>query len=211
LEIFYLNSVKSTQHYLKEYIKNNGFSKPIAFVTQNQTDGKGSKFNKWDGKEGNLFFSFVIEIKDLPKDLQIQSSSIYFSYILREILEEFGSNVFIKWPNDFYIDDKKIGGTITTISNNLIYCGIGINLIKVNDCYGFLDINISIEDLLNRYFILLCSYPSWKLIFSKFIVEFKNDYNFTTNIDGKKIILKSDMLQLDGSLNIDGRKVFSLR
>ena len=34
----------------------------------------------------------------------------------------------IKWPNDFYIDDKKIGGTITNLSGKYVYCGIGTNL-----------------------------------------------------------------------------------
>ncbi|XPV54788.1 MAG: hypothetical protein ACNI3H_06220 [Halarcobacter ebronensis] len=26
----------------------------------------------------------------------------------------------MKWPNDFYIDNKKIGGTITTTSNKIV-------------------------------------------------------------------------------------------
>ena len=60
--------------------------------------------------------------------LPIQSSSIYFSFILNEIISNQGSSIWLKWPNDFYVDDKKIGGTITNFSNNCYYCGIGLNL-----------------------------------------------------------------------------------
>lgn len=58
-------------------------------------------------KNGNLFFSFVLKRNDLPSDLQIQSASIYFSYILKEVLALEGSKIWLKWPNDFYIDNKK--------------------------------------------------------------------------------------------------------
>ena len=93
----------------------------------------------------------------------------------------------------------------------MIYCGIGINLSKVDDNYGFLDIDITIEKLLNRYFQYIKKSHSWKTIFSKFVIEFGKNNNFTTNINGSKIILKSNMLQPDGSLQIDDKKVFSLR
>ncbi|MBT4031244.1 MAG: biotin--[acetyl-CoA-carboxylase] ligase [Campylobacteraceae bacterium] len=211
MEILYLKSVNSTQTYIKDYIRKNGYNHPVAIVTQNQTNGIGSQNNSWDGKEGNLFFSFVISRSTLPEDLPLQSASIYFSFMLKEILEEQGSYTWIKWPNDFYINNKKIGGTITSVNKDLIYCGIGINLSKVDDNYGFLDIDITIEKLLNRYFQYIKKSHSWKTIFSKFVIEFGKNNNFTTNINGSKIILKSNMLQPDGSLQIDDKKVFSLR
>jgi BirA family biotin operon repressor/biotin-[acetyl-CoA-carboxylase] ligase len=211
LEINYLKSIDSTHRYIKDYIKQNGYKYPIAFVTQNQTNGIGSLSNQWDGIDGNLFFSFVISKDLLPKDLPLQSASIYFSYILKNILSKYGSDIWIKWPNDFYINDKKIGGTITSSTNELLYCGIGLNLIKVNNNYGYLDIKISIESLLKEYFYTINMSLSWKSIFSKFVVEFHKNNNFTATVNGKKIRLNSEMLQDDGSLLIDKKKVFSLR
>jgi BirA family biotin operon repressor/biotin-[acetyl-CoA-carboxylase] ligase len=211
LEINYLKSIDSTHRYIKDYIKQNGYKYPIAFVTQNQTNGIGSLSNRWDGIDGNLFFSFVISKDLLPKDLPLQSASIYFSYILKNILSKYGSNIWIKWPNDFYINNKKIGGTITSSTNELLYCGIGLNLIKVNNNYGYLDIEISIDNLLKEYFATINMSLSWKSIFSKFVVEFHKNNNFTATVNGKKIRLNSEMLQDDGSLLIDNKKVFSLR
>lgn len=106
MKIIILDEVESTHTYLKELIKKDGFTYPICITTQFQTNGIGSRGNSWQGKKGNLFFSFVIEKKDLPSDLELQSASIYFSFVLKKVLAVQGSNLWLKWPNDFYIDEK---------------------------------------------------------------------------------------------------------
>jgi len=155
-KIIFLDEVGSTHKYLKQYIKQHNYAQPIAIVTQNQTDGIGSRNNTWEGKKGNLFFSFVVSKDYLPLDLLIQSSSIYFSYLFKDILQQQGSNVWLKWPNDFYIDDKKIGGMISNIVENFLVCGIGLNLQSSPSLeYGQLDIKLDREVLLNKYFELI--------------------------------------------------------
>ncbi len=211
MKIIRLNKVDSTHIYLKEYIKENLYTTPTCVVTSFQTNGIGSRGNSWTGKKGNLFFSFVFNKNELPLDLPMQSYSIYFSYILKQVLEEFGSKVWIKWPNDFYIDDKKIGGTITTLSNELVYCGIGINLISVSSEYGNLDISLDVHKTLQLYFDKLKKQLSWKQIFSEFKIEFQKSKKFRVTIDNQKKSLENSILNSDGSINIDNKKVFSLR
>jgi BirA family biotin operon repressor/biotin-[acetyl-CoA-carboxylase] ligase len=212
LEILYLKSVDSTHIYLKNYLKQNSYTKPICFYTQNQTSGIGSRDNLWDGKKGNLFFSFAIDLNSLPQDIPVQSFSIYFSYILKLELEKLGSKVWLKWPNDFYINNYKFGGTITTLQKNILLCGIGINLNKVNEQYkGYLDIEVDIKQLLKNYFDHINKSLSWKQIFSLFEVEFHINKNFTTTINGKKRSLSDAILNADGSILIDNKKVYSLR
>jgi len=211
MEIIKLKEVNSTQSYIKDYIKTNGYKNPLCIVTTSQTNGIGSRGNSWLGKKGNLFFSFVLKKSDLPKDLPLQSASIYFTYILKSILKDFGSKVYIKWPNDFYIEDKKVGGAITTTTNELVYCGIGLNLIEVCNDYGKLDIKVNIDELLEIYFIKLNKKILWKQIFSKFKLEFLKSKIFQVNIDGVKVSLEKAVLNSDGSIQIENRKVFSLR
>jgi BirA family biotin operon repressor/biotin-[acetyl-CoA-carboxylase] ligase len=210
LEIIYLNSVDSTHTYLKKYIKDNGYTKPLAVVTHHQTNGIGSRDNSWDGLKGNLFFSFVIHKSLLPDDLPLSSTSIYFSYLLKEILKDAGSNLWLKWPNDFYMGDKKLGGTITNLSGELLYCGIGINLLKVSDEFGFLDISYD-KLLLEEYLSRVTKKIEWKRIFSKFSLEFEKSKQFKTTIDNEKVELSSAILNMDGSISINNKKVFSLR
>jgi len=209
--MIFLESVDSTHTYIKRYISENGYKEPLAIITQNQTNGIGSRDNKWEGKNGNLFFSFVIHQEELPIDLPLQSSSIYFSFFIKEILSDLGSKVFLKWPNDFYLNEKKIGGTITNFSNNLLYCGIGLNLKQFNSSYGGLDIEINLHNFLENYFHLIKKKMKWKKIFSKYRIEFESNRQYTTTINNKKVSLKDALLNEDGSINISNEKVFSLR
>lgn len=211
MEIVRLEKVDSTQLYLKNHILEFGYENPLCIVTDYQTSGVGSRGNSWIGKKGNLFFSFVLHKNLLPNDLPIQSASIYFTYILKIILKNNSSDVWIKWPNDFYIKGSKIGGTITTLSKDLLYCGIGINLEEVSDEFGILDIKIDQDIILDEYFKEIEKGISWKQIFSLFKIEFENSRNYKTTIDNKKISLENAILSDDGSIHIKNKKVFSLR
>lgn len=209
--IKYLEEVDSTHTYIKDYIKNNSYTNNLCIFTQNQTNGIGSRGNSWIGLKGNLFFSFVISKNDLPNDLQIQSASIYFSYILKDILKNRGSKLWLKWPNDFYINQNKIGGTVTTVSKDLIYCGIGLNLKTVNKDFEKLDIEIDIMDLLNEYFVKIENKISWEDILKEYMVEFERSKDLYTTINNERVTLLNAQLNNDGSININDKKVFSLR
>ena len=211
MKIIKLKEIDSTHRYIKDYITENGYTEPLCVLCDYQTQGIGSRGNSWLGKEGNLFFSFVVDSSFLPQDLPLQSSSIYFSFILKNVLKELDSKVWLKWPNDFYLDDKKIGGTITTVSKNLLYCGIGINLKEVSNDFGKLDITINIDNMLKNYFFNLEKKIFWKQIFSEFKVEFQYSKKFQATIDNQKISLENVMLNEDGSIQVNNKKVFSLR
>jgi len=211
LQILSLESVDSTQKYLKELIKQDDIKLPFAVVAKTQTDGIGSRDNSWDGLDGNLFLSFALHVDTLPKDLKIESASIYFAYILKEVLEKFDSKVWIKWPNDFYINNKKIGGMITHIVKNKLICGVGINLVNAPDGFENLDVKISIDELLNKYFKSIQRYVSWKQIFSKYKLEFQRNQNFFTHKNDLRISLEDARLQEDGSIVVNGERIYSLR
>ena len=181
LKILYLESVDSTQSYLKNLVRNTPLLLPYAVVAKEQTDGVGSRGNAWSGLDGNLFLSFAISLQDLPDDLKIESSSIYFSYLFKETLNEMDSSVWLKWPNDLYIDDKKIGGMITNIVKNTIICGLGLNLMSAPEGFLSLDISIGNEELLEKYFQKIENKVSWKQVFSKYKLEFYRNQNFITH------------------------------
>ncbi|MEA3227508.1 MAG: biotin--[acetyl-CoA-carboxylase] ligase, partial [Campylobacterota bacterium] len=153
MQILYLKSIDSTQLHLKKLLKEGKISLPFALSADIQTSGVGSRDNSWTGLKGNLFLSFALELTQLPKDLKLESASIYFSYLLKETLSELNSNVWLKWPNDFYIEKSKIGGMITNIVGDTIVCGVGINLVDAPSKFNILDITISKEKLLKLFFL----------------------------------------------------------
>ena len=211
MQTLWFDALDSTQTYLKEKLKTGELHSPVAIVADIQSDGIGSRGNSWIGLSGNLFFSFALCRDDLPNDLALESSSIYFSYILKECLEEESSNIWLKWPNDFYIKSSKIGGTITFLRENDLLCGIGLNLCNSPDGFAHLDIEINKKDLLNKFFKKIKKKPSWKQIFSKYEIEFALSKSHHTHFRDNTISLENALLNEDGSLSVNGQRIYSLR
>jgi len=211
LKILYLKTLPSTQLYLKEQLKVKQLQAPVAVVANMQTQGIGSRNNEWISKEGNLFLSFAVPLSELPSDLKLESASIYFAYMLKETLTAFGSQVILKWPNDFYIDIKKVGGMITTVVDNNLVCGVGLNLMDTEERFATLDIKIDKHHLLDAYFQKLEKKVLWKQVFSKYKLEFQTNKKFFTHNESERLSLEDVVLEDDGSISMNGERIYSRR
>ncbi len=211
MQILSLESVDSTQTYLLDALKRRELSSPVCVTAKRQESGRGSRGNSWSGAEGNLFFSFSMARSDLPADLPLESSSIYFTFLLKELLAEMGSDLWLKWPNDFYLDDSKIGGAITNLHKEVLVCGIGLNTKAAPEGFAKLDLEIENEALLRAYFAILKNPPSWKHVFSNYALEFDRSRSYFTHSGKRKISLKNVQLLDDGSIESEGQRMFSLR
>ena len=211
MEISYLKSIGSTQQHLISQLSQKHISAPYCYYTYNQTDGVGSRDNKWSGKEGNLYLSFVVKKANMPKDLKTQSYSIYFGYIFKDILTNLGSSIILKWPNDIYLDTLKIGGVITTIKSSNIICGIGLNIVQNSDKFGILDIEIDKKKLVYKFIDKILQFPKWREIFDKYSIEFYKYQNFNFHENNELKSLQDAKLNSDGSIDVDNKTIYSLR
>jgi len=210
MKIINLDSTSSTQNYLINLVKKDNLSENIAVVSKVQTDGIGSRDNNWIGEKGNLFFSIAMKKDLLPIDIPLQSFSIYFSYILKEILALENPQLFLKWSNDFYIENLKVGGIVTNIVRDFIIIGIGINTVKSSE-FGVLKTTLSNLEIVEKYILEIKKAQNWKYIFQRYSKEFDKSRIFSTHIQGKKVSLKNAKLNFDGSITIQGKQIFSLR
>ena len=211
MDIHWFESLDSTQSYLIEALKEGNLNVPVCVGVDMQTIGKGSRGNNWIGEKGNLFVSVAMKRSMLPEDLKLESSSIYFAFLMKKLLASKKSKVWLKWPNDFYVDEKKIGGVITNMVGDSLVCGIGINLVSAPENFGKIDIKISPYDLTKAYSELFTNLPSWKQIFSNYQLEFENSREFFTHNNNENVALERAVLLEDGSLMCDGQRIFSLR
>ena len=130
----YVTECLSTNDFLIQLLLKNKIKEGSMVRADFQTKGKGQRNNSWESKRGkNLLFSFVLfpEIKLSDQFLLhiITSLSIY------NVLKKIGlSNIKIKWPNDIYINKKKICGILIEsqifkkkIKRSVIGVGININ------------------------------------------------------------------------------------
>ncbi|ANE36425.1 biotin-[acetyl-CoA-carboxylase] ligase [Campylobacter iguaniorum] len=209
--VSFVESCVSTQDELIGAVRNGAINPPFALVAKVQTNGVGSRGNEWESKEGNLYFSFCVDENSLPSDLKPASASIYFAALMSEYLKSCGSKLWLKWPNDFYLGDKKIGGVITTKIKNVYICGIGINLKNSPSFANVLDIETSPQNIVNGFIQYLNLGFSWKQIFSKYLIEFDKSKVFDAHIGGEPVSLKNAILLEDGSIMINNKKVYSLR
>jgi len=211
VEIHWFESLESTQSYLIGELKAKRIVPPVCVGATVQTMGKGSRGNEWIGTEGNLFISLAFPRLSLPNDLKLESSSIYMAFMMKELLASMGSQVWLKWPNDFYLENVKIGGVITNLIGDTVVCGIGINLLSAPQGFSKIDINITPYNLTEFYCNLFKNLPSWKHIFSKYQLEFEHSRVFFTHNNQEKIALQDAVLQEDGSLVCEGQRIYSLR
>lgn len=130
MRFIWTQSMPSTQVYLTDYIRNNTIESPLVVATKEQTDGIGSRANTWEKVSCGLYLSCALPTALLPHDLPRQSSSIYFGQVLLELLKEFHGDLWLKWPNDFYLQDDKVGGLITQYVKELVVFGIGLNILS---------------------------------------------------------------------------------
>ena len=207
MEILYFKELESTQKYLVEKIRNGELKAPLMVVADLQTQGMGSRGNSWISVDEGLYFSFVLEC--VPCDLPLESTSIFYGFIFKEVLVAFGSKIWFKWPNDLYLNGDKIGGVISQNIRGNMVVGIGLNL-QSNRDFKSLDIRVNKEDILKEFIKEIKLY-SWKQIFSKFRLEFP--LNFTQSFHYKDRILKLEDVSLceDGAIIANDEKIYSLR
>lgn len=130
----YIPQIGSTSSYCKELLNSNT-PPPEGLVIQAgyQTKGKGQMGSTWfASSDENLTFSCVIYPNSISATEQFYLN-MAISLAVAELLDEYIDGAKIKWPNDIYIDNKKIGGIL--IENSLMgnklqstIIGIGINI-----------------------------------------------------------------------------------
>ena len=97
-----------------------------------QTAGRGMGANHWFSEAGkNLLVSFYFE-PGIPASRQFLFNQ-YFSVCTRDFIARHVDNVAIKWPNDIYVNGKKVAGILIehTLSGDRIrhtIAGIGVNI-----------------------------------------------------------------------------------
>lgn len=134
-----LNEVDSTNTYLKNILSN---SKPVpegtVIMAESQYAGRGQQQNKWHSEPGkNLAFSILLNPVFLPVINQFDLTRAVSLGVHDALQPLLGDALKIKWPNDVYYHNKKLGGILIEnilqgqkIKHTII--GIGLNINQTN-------------------------------------------------------------------------------
>lgn len=131
IRVHWLNTIDSTN--LEAFRNIEKASDITVWGADFQTAGRGQRGNKWESEKGlNLTFSILFKPLNVKAVNQFLISQITTLGIL-SYLQTHNIIAKIKWPNDIYVNDKKLCGILIEniiSSDNLSasIVGIGVNL-----------------------------------------------------------------------------------
>ena len=131
--IIRLDAVDSTNNYARGLVARKETEEGTVVLALHQTRGRGIGLNSWESEKGkNLTFSVLLNPVFLAPSNQFFLSMVVslgvFGFVASEV-----KDVKIKWPNDIYVSDRKIGGILieNTIMGDRItsaVAGVGLNI-----------------------------------------------------------------------------------
>ena len=132
--IYNYNKIPSTNDEAIKLIKKKNMKQGLVF-SKIQTKGRGTRGKKWISKSGNFFGSVFFQLKkNTPKFYEFSViTPVLITKKIKEITD--CKNIYIKWPNDIYINNQKVCGILQEVIQNgnnqkYLIIGIGINLVS---------------------------------------------------------------------------------
>ena len=178
-KIFKFKNVTSTNdvaiNLIKEDKKETG-----CIYAEIQTKGRGTRGRRWISQKGNFFGSIFFPLKnDYPP---FNEFTIINPVIISGVMENFceKKNISFKWPNDVFLNGKKICGIlqelITLNRKKFLIIGIGINIVSSP--------NINTKYETTNIFLETRKMPSIREIINQIIFSYEkfflnlNSYNY---------------------------------
>ena len=127
--------IDSTNQYLLDRIES--LQSGDACIAEYQQAGRGRRGRQWFSPFGaNLYLSMFWRLEQGPA--AAVGLSLVIGIVMAEVLRELGAeNVRVKWPNDLYLNDRKLAGILVELTGKTgdaaqIVIGAGINLAMRN-------------------------------------------------------------------------------
>ena len=202
LEILF--ECKSTNQYLLERIQNNKLQNYLV-LAEMQTQGRGRRGREWVSPFASNIYMSLLWTLDISIAEMAGLSLVVAISVAKAIRKSGIENVMLKWPNDIYVDNKKLAGVLLELrgeSNSPCNAviGIGVNVNMPEESGSTIDQDwIDMEEILkvrvNRNHIVA-------KILNELIPRLKmfNEHGFCKFIDEWKAL---DLL-VEKQINIDG-------
>ncbi|TDM31800.1 biotin--[acetyl-CoA-carboxylase] ligase [Macrococcoides canis] len=220
---YIFDKLKSTQDEAEKIALSE--SQPFLVISETQTEGRGRFKRHWSSQpDTGLWMSVVLQ-----PDISLQkltTFNLFIALALANTVRHYHSEVKIKWPNDIYLNDKKLSGFLTEIKGSQdnisqIICGIGVNLnTERTDFPDELEstatsLQIETVNAIDRYEflegLLLNLEKYYKLFLTGTFSEVKEEYESYALIfertlkytEGSRVIIgRAESLNDDGTLNV---------
>lgn len=214
VDIYIYKTTSSTNEVAKK-LALSGAKHGTVVISEEQTQGKGRMGRSfYSPANTGIYMSIILRptLTAMDSVLITTSSSVAICDAIHKVT---GIECQIKWINDIYINNKKIGGILTEASTNFesgtidyLILGIGINFNNPKD--NFPDDLKEIADSLykgnsngiNRN--MLCAEILNNILS---IIPKIKDYNFISEYKKRSIILNQEIMYTSGGIYSKGRAI----
>lgn len=135
MQYYHFDAITSTNTYLQEQLMLGSDIDGWVVSADEQSNGKGMGSNQWHSEPSkNLLFSMAFRLDFLEAGEQFLISQAVTLGILHILDKYLSYNMLcVKWPNDIYYGDKKMGGmlVVNTIAGSMMdmsIIGVGLNV-----------------------------------------------------------------------------------
>lgn len=214
------DSVESTQTIAKQSLVDNQYT--MLILSDEQTKGRGRFNRNWSSSKGKGLWMSVV-LRPNVSFAMIPKFNLFIALGIRDAIQAFSRDkVEIKWPNDIYINDKKVCGFLTEMVANAdaveaIICGIGINLNHQEEDFSDMirhratSIRLHYSEEINRYQFLKRLIEEIEKRYHQFLNSsfetIRDEYIRTSNIWHRKLTFTENGEQFIGEaidINNDG-------
>lgn len=129
--LYFHETVDSTQNIAHNLAKKQAPHGTVVIANE-QKSGRGRLERPFESNSGGIWMSVILRPQMAPH--QAAQITLFTSVVIAEALSELtGLTIKVKWPNDLYLNDKKLCGILTEMNGeldsiNYLIIGIGINV-----------------------------------------------------------------------------------
>ncbi len=119
----------STNDFAREVLDTDPDADKTVIIANQQTAGRGSKRRVWEGLPKSSLLTSIITDKI---NINPYWLTLYISLLVTDALSEKYPhlNLHVKWLNDIYLDNLKLGGILVEKVKDKYIIGIGLNIHK---------------------------------------------------------------------------------
>lgn len=124
--LVWLPTVGSTNSWAADARRNKKLFAPAVVLTGRQTHGRGRGKNRYFSPPGVMTATFALPIHDsIPPNLVPLLAGLATRDAIRQVA---AIDAGLKWPNDLYLEDRKLAGLLCERVDGADLIGIGINV-----------------------------------------------------------------------------------
>jgi BirA family biotin operon repressor/biotin-[acetyl-CoA-carboxylase] ligase len=139
-KIIQIESLDSTNNYIANLMNVGKIEHGTVILADEQINGKGQRCSSWLSNPGeNLIFSMFLDTATLSVNNQFVLTE-FVSISVCNALKKVGVDSVIKWPNDIFVNKKKISGILienqikgSNLNGTIVGIGLNINQAHFGD------------------------------------------------------------------------------